>query len=158
MIQVRKTEGKTELDKHFEIRKNVFQDEQGISEKDEVDAYDKKRECQTYLAFYNGEAVGAARWRENRAGYKLERICVLKEFRNHGIGKALVRALMKEVPSSMPPNLSAQAEVSAYYEQFGFKARGESFWEAGILHRYMKYYPDLDPETDEYQKARLMKK
>ncbi|MBI3233503.1 MAG: GNAT family N-acetyltransferase [Bacteroidetes bacterium] len=151
MILVRRTDGKTELEKHYEIRKSVFQEEQGISERDEVDNFDKKRECETYLAFYNGVAVVAGRWRENRAGYKLERICVLKEYRHHGIGKAIVRILMNDVPKSMPPNISAQATVSSYYEQFGFKARGESFWEAGILHRYMKYYPDLDPENTEFK-------
>lgn len=149
---LRKTKGKTELDQHYAIRKQVFQVEQEVSEKDEVDDHDRKRNCETYLLFHNNEPVGAARWRENRAGYKLERICVLKEFRNLGLGKFLVRSLMNDIPSNMPPNIAAQATVAKFYEQFGFKVKGESFWEAGILHRYMKYYPECDPENAAYKK------
>lgn len=152
MILVRKTDGKQELKKHYEIRKIVFQDEQQVLEKDEIDSYDKKRECETYLAYYNGTAVGAARWRENKTGYKLERICVLKEYRKHGIGKAIVRTLLNEIPTSMPANLSSQAEVVKFYENFGFRVKGESFWEANILHKYMKYYPELDPESPKFNK------
>lgn len=150
MILIRKTDGKAELEKHFEIRKTVFQLEQGVPESADVDEYDKKRTAHAYLAFYNGEPVGAARWRENRAGFKLERICVLKAHRGKGIGKIILRTLMSEIPVNLPPNLASQAEVVPFYEKFGFRARGESFWEAGILHRYMKYYPECDPEHPEY--------
>lgn len=150
MILVRKTDGKAEFEKHLEIRKAVFQLEQGVPESADLDDFDKKRTAESYLAFYNGEAVGAARWRENRAGFKLERICILKEFRGKGIGKAIVRTLMNEVPKNMPPNLASQADVVPFYKQFGFRARGESFWEGGLLHRYMKYYPECDPEHPDY--------
>lgn len=157
MIIIRETSGKEELEKHFEIRKKVFQEEQGVKSSDDLDLYDKKRECHSYIAFYQGKPVGAARWRENKAGYKLERICVLSEFRGLGIGKALVRYLINNVPQNLPRNLSAQFEMVPFYEKMGFVAKGESFWEAGLLHRFMKYMPEKDPESPVYRPLRKQK-
>lgn len=142
MVLVRKVDNADELKTHYSIRKAVFQDEQGVQEKDDVDKYDKVKACRYYLAFWNGTAIGAARWRLSKAGHKLERICVLKEYRGKGVGKALVNKLLEDVPKNIQIYLGAQDEAVPFYEQLGFRVKGNAYWEANILHRFMKYKPD----------------
>ncbi len=142
MILIKRVEDGKELEKHYAIRKAVFQDEQGVSEKDEYDKYDKARQCRNYVALWNNEVVGAARWRHSKAGHKLERICVLPEYRGNGIGKALVERLLEDMPKNLQIYLGSQDAVVPFYEQLGFRVKGDAYWEANILHRFMKYKPE----------------
>jgi predicted GNAT family N-acyltransferase len=88
-----------------------------------------------YLALLDGVAVGTARWRETENGYKLERFAVLEEARHNGVASALVQTLVNELsPKGRVCYLHAQLEAAPLYARFGFKPKGENFWEAGIEH------------------------
>nr|GFD49624.1 hypothetical protein [Tanacetum cinerariifolium] len=55
-----------------------------------------------YLARVDGQPAGAARWRPTANGVKLERFAVLDEFRNQGVGEALVKQVLADVRAEAP--------------------------------------------------------
>ena len=73
----------------FSIRKNVFVEEQKVSEDIERDKFEY--EANHALAFVGDKPVGTARWRQTQKGVKLERFAVLPEFRSCGVGKYFVQ-------------------------------------------------------------------
>ena len=77
------------------IRRQVFILEQNISKKIETD--DQLVNATHILAFSKEKAVGTARYRRTDSGIKLERFAVLKQFRNLGIGKALVLFILEKL-------------------------------------------------------------
>jgi predicted GNAT family N-acyltransferase len=101
--------------------------------------WEHEEESTHYLALLDGEPVGTARWRETENGIKLERFAVLAVARNKGIGSALVQALTQELGTTGKLlYLHAQLEAAPLYAKFGFKPKGENFWEAGIEHVKME--------------------
>src|ERR1700744_26465 len=94
-IQVKKVNNQADLDKVFEIRRQVFCVEQNCPPEIEWEFED---ESTHFLATVNGEPAGASRWRKTDKGYKLERFAVLAPFRG-GVGKALVQAVLDDLPA-----------------------------------------------------------
>lgn len=138
-VEVHKIESDTDLQKAFAIRIKVFVDEQGVDKRLE---YEFEKESTHFLALMAGKPVGTARWRETENGYKLERFAVLKEYRAHGVGGALVKATLNEVlPTKKKIYLNAQTQVVDFYGRYGFRPEGEEFEEAGIMHYTMVYKP-----------------
>lgn len=124
--------GKSELGQVFAIRRKVFVDEQNCPPELEWEFED---ESTHFLGTVNDIPAGAARWRQTDKGYKLERFAVLKEFRNKGMGKALVSAVLNDLPENANPvYLNAQLAAMGLYEKFGFEKEGLQFEEAGIQH------------------------
>lgn len=118
------------------IRHEVFVIGQNCPEELE---WENEEESTHYLAFLDGNPVGTARWRETEKGIKLERFAVLADARNKGIGSALVQALTHELSGSGKLlYLHAQLEAAPLYAKFGFKPKGDNFWEAGIEHVKME--------------------
>lgn len=125
-----------EFDQIFDIRRTVFGEEQNVPDELEFDGHDHI--SHHLLALYKGVPCGTARWRITFGGnLKLERFCVLKEYRGKGVGGALVQAMMEVMPKNIYTYLNAQKEVIPFYEKFGFIAEGEEFTEAAIVHRKM---------------------
>ena len=77
------------------IRRQVFILEQNISKQIETD--DHLVNATHILAFSKEKAVGTTRYRRTDSGIKLERFAVLKQFRNLGIGKALVLFILEKL-------------------------------------------------------------
>ena len=77
------------------IRRQVFILEQNISKQIETDDY--LVNATHILAISKEKAVGTARYRRTDSGIKLERFAVLKQFRNLGIGKALVLFILEKL-------------------------------------------------------------
>jgi predicted GNAT family N-acyltransferase len=120
-----------------EIRRRVFVIEQHIDPMIEFDTFENV--SQHYLAYYKNKAAGTARWRETDEGIKLERFCVLKEFRNSGIGSMLVNRLISDVkPIGRKIYLHAQTTTVRFYEKAGFKVVSDLFYEADIPHFKME--------------------
>jgi predicted GNAT family N-acyltransferase len=133
MIQVNKVKTKSEIDSIFSIRNRVFVLEQNVDAAEEYDEDDQK--CTHFIAYCNGEACGTARWRFKDKGIiKLERFAVLKEYRNTGVGAALVKAVLQDLPYANKVMLHAQVHAVPFYEKMGFKSYGPQFEEAGIQH------------------------
>lgn len=133
--EVKKVGGGPELDAVFEIRRKVFVDEQNCPPELEWEFED---ESIHFLATVNGQPAGAARWRKTDKGVKLERFAVSKEYRQMGVGQALVQAAVNDIPTDQKYlYLHAQLSAMGLYSKFGFEAEGDEFEEAGIRHYKM---------------------
>ena len=131
-IKVKKVTDEIDLEKVFSIRRKVFVDEQNCPPELE---WEFESESTHFLGLVNDIPAGAARWRKTDKGYKLERFSVLMEFRNSGMGKALVSAVLKDLPEDADYiYLNAQLPAMGLYQKFGFKKEGDQFEEAGIQH------------------------
>ncbi|MCB9235754.1 MAG: GNAT family N-acetyltransferase [Bacteroidia bacterium] len=128
----------SEFDLIFDIRRTVFTGEQNVSEEDEFDGHDHI--SHHYIAYFGDKACGTARWRITPSGkIKLERFAVLKEFRGKGVGEALVKAVLSQLPKNFKIYLHAQVQVIPFYEKLGFTAEGPEFDECDIMHRKMVF-------------------
>ncbi len=129
----------TEKDKDIclDLRREVFIEEQNISEKIEFD--DERINATYFLALYKDTFVGTARYRSTDIGIKLERFAVLKPFRNLGIGKELVVYILDSIQNDTYIYLHAQESVIDFYSKLGFKKIGSQFYEAEIPHQKMVY-------------------
>ncbi len=122
-----------------EIRKIVFQQEQGVSAELEFDGKDEI--CQHLIAYLDGRAVGTARIRYlNAETAKMERLAVLPIARRQGIGKQIT---IKALEIIAHQNVSqvvvhAQEYIKDLYANLGFVQEGEIFVEAGIPHVKMR--------------------
>ena len=127
--------------KAFEIRNLVFCEEQKVSKKIEFDGLDQF--CDHYLAKINDLPIGTARVKEQTRGtFKIERMAVLKEYRKKGVGKAIIKKILKDYLNLSNINkltLNSQIEAKDFYKKFGFVEVGEEFIEANIIHKKMMY-------------------
>jgi len=131
-ILVNKVDSKLELAHVFEIRREVFVDEQDCPPELE---WEFEEESTHFLARLDELPVGAARWRKTDKGYKLERFAVAMAYRGKGVGQALVAAVLADLPKEATyVYLHAQVKAMGLYTKFGFIAEGPQFEEAGIQH------------------------
>lgn len=121
------------------IREIVFVVEQEVPPEIE---YDEFEESSTHiLARLGGQAVGTARWRETKQGYKLERFAVLAEYRGLGVGARMVSYIISQINSGNCIYLNSQVSAINFYSRLGFQATSDIFYEAAIPHRKMVYNP-----------------
>jgi predicted GNAT family N-acyltransferase len=131
-IRINKVDSELELAHVFEIRREVFVDEQDCPPELE---WEFEEESTHFLARLDELPVGAARWRKTEKGYKLERFAVAMAYRGKGVGQALVAAVLADLPEEATyVYLHAQVNAMGLYSKFGFLAEGPQFEEAGIQH------------------------
>lgn len=122
----------------FAIRKQVFIEEQGVPEDLELDELDPV--AIHALATMGSHSIGTGRLvhLEGRQA-QIGRMAVLTDFRNQGIGTAILEKLIEQARLAGATNLILHAQVSTipFYEKHGFEAQGEIYDEAGIAHRNM---------------------
>lgn len=124
----------------FRIRREVFVEEQNVSETEEYDAFETT--SRHFLVIANGNPVATARWRFTDLGIKLERFAVRKDWRGQGVGGALLQAVLDDVALQNPDNkqkvyLHAQLDAIPFYTAYGFAIEGERFNECNIVHYKM---------------------
>lgn len=122
------------------VRETVFVQEQQVPLALEWDALDPQ--CRHVLARdAHGQAVGTARLTPER---KIGRMAVLHEWRNAGVGAALLQALLRVARSDGWREVSLHAQASAidFYLRHGFEPIGARFMEAGIEHQSMRLVLD----------------
>ena len=128
-----------ELREAFAVRRQVFVEEQGVTEDEEYDGLDSEA---LQIVVKDGERViGTARVQFPAANEaKIERMAVLKPFRNKGIGSRIMDFLHKELGNRQVEEvvLHAQYPVIAFYRSCGFEETGSPFREAGIKHIKMQ--------------------
>ncbi|SFA78227.1 MULTISPECIES: GNAT family N-acetyltransferase [unclassified Bacillus (in: firmicutes)] len=126
-----------QLEEAFAIRKTVFVEEQQVPMEEEIDEYEN--DCTHFVLYEEGKPIGAGRFRELDDYGKVERICVLKENRHGGSGKAIMEAIenfaVKEGFKKL--KLNAQTQAIPFYEKLGYQAVSDEFLDAGIPHRTM---------------------
>ena len=134
-IKVHLATTKQELQHIREIRKKVFIMEQNVPKDVEIDQYEDT--SNHIIALIDDRFIGTARWRKTENGIKLERFAVLKEKRGLGIGKELVRFILKQIKKESVIYLHAQDHVISFYKKLGFYSVGDHFYEGEISHQKM---------------------
>jgi predicted GNAT family N-acyltransferase len=131
--------GNVELQEAFEVRRQVFVREQGISEDLVFDERDREA---LHVVVEDGERViGSARVQfMSGSQAKLERMAILKRYRRKRVGKGMLLFLDavwkdKQVQQII---IHAQLEVVPFYKLCGFDELGLPFQEAGIEHVKMR--------------------
>lgn len=140
MIKMRKftTKDKKLAELAFQIRQDVFVDEQNVDPELEYDEFEDV--SKHYLVYYDDIPVATARWRQTKKGVKLERFALLKKYRNKGIGTKLVKKVMQDILQlNKPIYLHSQVKAVNLYLREGFIISGDKFIEAGIEHYFMSY-------------------
>ncbi|MET0945171.1 MAG: bifunctional helix-turn-helix transcriptional regulator/GNAT family N-acetyltransferase [Flavobacterium sp.] len=115
----------------FAIRRQVFVEEQNVSqERESMD----DAESIHYLATVNGLPAGAARYRIMEKGAKIERIAVLNSYRGKKVGEAILKKIVEDLRNEDKIYLYAQVNASPFYIKNGFKQTNNYFLDAGIEH------------------------
>lgn len=139
-MNIEKITTEEQLEQAFVIRKKVFVEEQNVPEEEELDSYDIiGGECSHVLLSENGQAVGTGRVRLVDEYGKLQRVAILKEFRQHGFGKIIIQKL-EELSSELgatKAKLDAQVHAIGFYEKLGYSVQSDVFMDAGIEHVLM---------------------
>ena len=136
MIEIKKVLfGDKDIEKCFNIRKEVFVKEQKCDPKDE---YENEEESIHFLLIDNNEPVATSRYRKTQFGIKMERFAVLPSKRKKGYGLKILNFMIKDLSNNKEVKyLHAQVQVVGFYEKVGFKKIGEQFDEVGIMHYKM---------------------
>lgn len=117
------------------IRRQVFQQEQGVPPELEFDGLDAT--AIHLLAYLSDRPVGTARIRFlDLANAKIERLAVLPVARGQGLGRKLMESASAIVEQNNAKEIiiHAQAYIKELYKTLGFEQVGDEFDEAGIAH------------------------
>ncbi|WP_145408991.1 GNAT family N-acetyltransferase [Paenibacillus xylanexedens] len=128
------------LEACFAIRMAIFVEEQRVPAEDEFDAYDAlDTEARHILLYVDGVPAASSRLRIVDDVAKLERICVMLEYRKHGLGRVLIDKLeqMALDQGLAKAKLHAQVQASGFYERLGYTPASDVFLEDGIPHLLM---------------------
>ena len=133
-------ENEQELKGAYEVRRQVFVEEQGISE-DLVFIGDKAAEEMNMVVMDGEMVIGTARvqFMANNIA-KIERMAVIRIFRHQGIGRGIISFLNEQLKHRHVKYvfLHAQHTVINFYQSCGFNESGSPFYEAGIEHIKME--------------------
>ncbi|PFJ05040.1 GNAT family N-acetyltransferase [Bacillus cereus] len=130
----------TDLKTAFHIRKEVFVKEQGVPLEDEFDTFDQiSKDCKHILVYYNELPVGTGRIRFVDGTGKLERICILKDYRKYGLGKVIIQTLEEIARNTKATKvkLHGQTQAEGFYKKLGYQTSSDVFMEDGIPHILM---------------------
>jgi predicted GNAT family N-acyltransferase len=139
-MEVKIASTEQELKDAFSVRREVFINEQGVSEEEEIDQFEDEA---THIILYDGEKpVGAGRFRLVDGYGKVERICVLPSHRNKGAGKLIMEAIEQIARERSIDKLKLHAQTNAepFYKKLGYATVSDIFMEAGIPHVTMIKY------------------
>ncbi len=126
----------------LEIRRLVFTVEKGISQDDEVDAFDiLDSACDHFLVRYNGKNVGAFRcMHKSDDTIQLQRFCFLSSHRSLGLGRKSLEFAENYYHKNGIKKiiLDSQYPVKDFYEKCGYKTVSDIFMEVNIPHVKME--------------------
>jgi predicted GNAT family N-acyltransferase len=138
-VKVFAIESPADMARAYAIRRRVFIEEQQVPEEIELDADDAR--AFHALATVGKDAIGCGRMLDHGDGeVKIGRMAVLPEFRGTGVGRDILRFLMKSARDRglRKAILHAQLSAQGFYLKEGFMPLGDVFDEAGIAHRKME--------------------
>ncbi|KAI5117319.1 hypothetical protein M0805_000445 [Coniferiporia weirii] len=144
----------------YDVRIAVFTHEQGFPLETEIDDLDESATHLILRLVPSLTPIGTIRASRSTAPtvvpgsdvptryYKLSRLAVLREYRAHRLGRALVLALHTWVlrdaqTRRLPPNAlvpvvaHSQLPARAFYAKYGYKPEGDEFDEDGAPHQAM---------------------
>jgi predicted GNAT family N-acyltransferase len=122
----------------LKIRTEVFVGEQQISKELEFDGLDE--ESIHFVSYDENHPIAAGRLRTIDTTGKVQRICVLKDYRGKHIGNKIMHLIHETAKENGLNQLVLNAQESAipFYEKLGYQISSERFMEAGIPHAEMK--------------------
>ncbi|MGJ7034283.1 GNAT family N-acetyltransferase [Anoxybacillus eryuanensis] len=124
------------------VRRAVFINEQGVSEEEEIDAFEN--ESVHFVIYDNDKPIAAGRFRTIDGIGKIERICVLPAYRGRGIGKRIMEAIEQYAKQHVSKvKLNAQTHAEPFYKQLGYETISDVFLDAGIPHVTMMKTIDM---------------
>ena len=141
-LEIVYVENENDLKECLKIRNEVFIKEKNVPKEIEVDYYDILNEiCNHFLIKYEDKNIGTFRCvYEDDNTIKLQRFCLIKEFRNLGIGKKSLNYIENYYKSKNLKyiTLNSKYNVSKFYEKCGYKKISKTFIEANVKHIKMK--------------------
>lgn len=139
MYYAKMVETEQQRQEAYAIRTKVFVEEQGVPSHLELDEYD---DIATHFIVYDDERViAASRLREYEPAIgKVERVCVLKEYRGNNLGVLIMNELEKYAKDKgyKKLKLHAQSYAIPFYEKLNYTITSPEFMDAGIPHRAME--------------------
>ena len=134
MVEIIRVKTKDEMEKVFEIRREVFVREQGIPEELEMDELDS--EAIHVLAIVNGVPAGCGRLLKQDNDARMGRVAVKKDMRRSGIGAGICKLLMTIAMDNGAERVIIGAQLTAveFYKSLGFEEEDDVFMEAGKEH------------------------
>ncbi|WP_319004568.1 GNAT family N-acetyltransferase [Methylobacillus caricis] len=120
------------------IREYVFIQEQQVPASLEWDGLDETA-LHLLALTEDGRPIGCVRILSDAS---IGRMAVIKDWRNKGIGKALLQAAIETCRQNgwLDIHLSAQTHAIPFYEKSGFKIASDEYMDAGIPHKAMKLH------------------
>lgn len=120
------------------VRRDVFVKEQKVPETEEYDEFDIKSDH--VVVYVDEKPIATGRIFTNKGTWFIGRVSVLKEYRKKQIGKIVMEKLLEKAVESGAEeiHIHAQTQAADFYEKFGFKSYGKTFFEANIEHISMK--------------------
>lgn len=126
-----------------QTRESIFVDEQGLEPCLIEDSYDNT--CTHVLYSVDGRIVASCRIREENNLAYIERISVVKDYRNQSLGKKLILQAIETIESKENFNtivINAQSHLTQMYGRYGFQVCGHPFESYGSSHTQMIKYLD----------------
>lgn len=135
---IKKARSQQDKQDAFTVRSEVFIVEQHVPLSIELDACDN--ESIHFVGYHHTKPIAASRLRFTDQSGKLERICVLKAYRNQSYGKQLIEFMESEIIQEgyYEALLNAQTHAISFYERLGYTIYSNEFLDAGIPHVSMK--------------------
>jgi predicted GNAT family N-acyltransferase len=137
-VEIRRADGRAELDALLDLRHRVFCVEQGVPKHEEIDGRDD--DAIHLVAVRDGRVLGTCRLLLVDRTVQLSRLAVAPDARREGIATALLREADREAAAARAKRivLHAQTYARALYAADGYEPRGRTFVEAGIEHVAME--------------------
>lgn len=137
-IEIYKVENKEILERCLRIRNSVFIIEKGVPEEIEIDEYDSMNEmCAHFLVRYQNTDAGTVRCLNvSDDTLKIQRFCILREYRNSGLGRAILEYVESQYKKQgfNTIKMDAKYEVFGFYEKCGYRKVSDVFMEANVQH------------------------
>ena len=140
LLDIRFTQNNKDMLSCLNLRRTVFIEEQNVPKNEEVDGDDP--DCDHILLTVSDIPVGAARLKYYNDFIKVQRVCVLKNYRGQGIGSKIINFIIRHVEKNdirSSIRLGSQIHALEFYKRLGFIEFGEEYLDAGILHKDMEF-------------------
>ena len=136
-----------DLNESFELRKQVFIVEQGCPIEEEFDEFDDLnrmgKDSFHFNVYKDNICVSTSRILINKMldkqSAKIQRVCVLKDYRGSGIGLFMMSHLHRFLINKNISNitLSSQDNAIEFYKKLGYTEIEGEYLEAWIIHKKM---------------------
>lgn len=140
MIEINEVTGTEQMKQVYQIRKEVFIQEQKVPESIELDGFDDL--SLHFILYEDHKPVSTLRLRPVGGDLKVERVATIKEARGKGYATKLMEHIQTNKERFEPTGrlkMHAQLDAKGFYEKLGWQVQSEIFYEAGIAHILMIY-------------------